>query len=400
MGFADKLRSTINKVSGTVQTAANPLPDETSRKYYEIVYGLLSSVFEITDDKNTIFESDHRSESERTSYKKVPFDGIKKCVEFHIGESCDDELLSSILSDYFGGGGYEKRTSYFRYSRGEHGEECLKTHLSYMKVPTAKAEKLIEINSQLDSSNPYMCSREELYNTCFKDIFDEIKAEFVHVLDVVEDRETSISFENETTRIRDNNSIFLEGLTRIRDKYEKVLGETLFNDALLSIAFDSFWNGKPFTKKCFLNSFYYQMAYRSQEVGRLQYFASIALRAVRFEKYGKNKSDYTSIADEECRDFILTFDSYENALKNHPFDRDDFIGEQVKEIQKLGFIMWLFFRKMDRNSPEEIYLFDYVCNLAWKDIASMYEYEINVDAAEITHMLFNFALNFHDEIKT
>ena len=79
MGFADKLRSKINKVSDTVQGAVDnaqsgfdPLPDETSKKYYEIAYGLLSSIYWEKEQ-----EDFYHKKTKEIFYEKVHFNTIK-----------------------------------------------------------------------------------------------------------------------------------------------------------------------------------------------------------------------------------------------------------------------------------------------------------------------------------
>ena len=44
MGFFDKLREVANKAVDSVQSVNDPLPNETAKQYYEIVYGALGSL--------------------------------------------------------------------------------------------------------------------------------------------------------------------------------------------------------------------------------------------------------------------------------------------------------------------------------------------------------------------
>lgn len=124
MGFADKLRSTINKVSDTAQAAGDPLPDETSRKYYEIAYGLLSSVCHTECDRDLLL----MKEVEKTTYDIVPFDAVKKYIEYHLNQPCDENKLLSILDNFFNQG-YNNRT-YKRYVGGTEGDAFIRSNLA------------------------------------------------------------------------------------------------------------------------------------------------------------------------------------------------------------------------------------------------------------------------------
>ena len=69
MGLFDKLRDTVTKAVDVVQSNYTPLADETSKEYYEIIYGLLASV------------------------GSVSYNGIKNYVEHCTSISCDEEKL-------------------------------------------------------------------------------------------------------------------------------------------------------------------------------------------------------------------------------------------------------------------------------------------------------------------
>ncbi len=346
MGFADKLRSTINKVSGTAQAAADPLPDETSRKYYEIAYGLMSSVCHTDCTHSVLLDK----EIEKTHYDIVPFDAVKKYIEYHLNQPCDENKLLSILDNYFYVWRDGKRI-YHRYTGGTEGEAFIRSDLATKKLPVLKINQLIEINNELDQTKIYRCTRDEFYNICYSDIFSEIESGYSDVLDVVE-------------RTGKTEHLF-EGIHRIAKKYLYVIDDIATRDMIHKAIANSFYEGNENVKKIILEEF----CKRDINDGdaHLYLFASkVAVRAWHFEKYEQNQATYTPITEDECRNFVLNSKVYMKEVEEHPFDRDTHIVKWVDIIKKsMSF-------SCDYSNGEDKYFIDAVCNLTWKEASEYF----------------------------
>ena len=381
MGFADKLRSKINKVSDTVQGAVDnaqsgfdPLPDETSKKYYEIAYGLLSSIYWEKEQ-----EDFHHKKTKEIFYEKVHFNTIKNYIEYHSGEACDVEKLHSILNNYFDKSSNSEEFSRFSSIRDYF---ILRNNLQNKKIPSKKIENLVEINKELDRTQAYVCSKDAILDICFKDAINEIKAKFDNVLTIVEEY---------------RDSKFLdEGLGRIRKECNETLPSTLADSIIKKVFLDSFYSGNSIITKCSVNFFIRYAVIEHAEAFGLSdcfpHFSALSLKALHFEHYGNNKENYSPITDEECRDFVLNNKLYTDALRSHPFDKDEYINKFVAEIKEAcNYISnYFFLRDLDYAVSEDAHFIDNICNLAWKKIAGIYT-EQPEDCNSIVNLFYSFA---------
>ena len=147
MGFLDKLRGAANKAVDAVQSINNPLPNETAKKFYEIVYGLL------------------------TSFGGVNYNGIKNYVEYHIGQQCDETTLQQVVV-WFSDPQSDKKV----YYRPTEGVLTSRAHFNDKGYTVQKVEKLIEINKALEATPTYRCTFEEGCDICYKDILEVVES--------------------------------------------------------------------------------------------------------------------------------------------------------------------------------------------------------------------------------
>ena len=340
MGLFDKLKSAIDTVVDTVKDSAqggsDPLQDETIKKYYEIIYGMqLSTGRGYLAPKENII--------------------AKRYVEFYLEQPCDETKLEKAL------------------------ELCNST---LGTIPNNKLEEqLYEFNKELKAAKKYVCKKTELYRICEPEVITEIKAEYDKILNIVKDNI--------------NHAIFAEGLTKkIREKYSCV-NDSMKADYLTYIAIaDSFIDGNSITQKLvleYLFDIYKNRVNNSNPESfekPLDVITKMALKALHFEKYGKNKSEYISITESDCREFILNDKYYKEKLDKHPFDQERYIKTYVDNI-----MCWNIFR-IDYSSHKDYELFwfkaigdyfeDMVCNLAWKTIAENYTESINAEGENIS----------------
>lgn len=217
---------------------------------------------------------------------------------------------------------------------------------------------------------------------CFKDAINDIKAKFDNVLTIVEEY---------------GEFKFLdEGLGRIRKKCNEKLPSTLADSIIKKVFLDSFYSGNPIITKCSVNFFIHYAVVKHADAFGLSdcfpHFSALSLKALHFEHYGNNKENYSPITDEECRDFVLNNKLYTDALRSHPFDKDEYVNKFVAEIKEAcNYISKYFFlRDLDYAVSEDAHFIDNICNLAWKKIAGIYT-EQPEDYNSIANLFYSFA---------
>ena len=132
MGFFDKLRDAANKAVNTVQSTNDPLPNETAKQYYEIVYGALGSL------------------KVGASYK-----ALKKYIEFYTGQQCDETILQQVLIWFSEPRGSAK--VYLGLTEGALRSRA-NSVVKEKGITPNKVEKIMEINKSLDLTPKYRCS--------------------------------------------------------------------------------------------------------------------------------------------------------------------------------------------------------------------------------------------------
>ncbi len=344
MGLFDKVREVVN----TLQNSNAPLSDETERTYYEIAYGLLSL------------------------FSHVHYDGIKKYVEFHISQTCDEAKLQRALSNF---GVEAAKKLYWRYAT----KEVLRSKKSGEKGFTdQKIEKLIEINQYLDESKKYRCSKEKAFDICYKDIFPEIKSEYEKVIEI-----------SETHGI----SHFREGAYRIIKKYQDRIGEYVLAEMIRSLTREKFIEGNHTVKIIVLA--YLRLELCDKKITSFKKFrvASVALKALHFEAFGQTENEYSTISEEECKEFVLNNDMFISEIDEHPYDTDKYTREFIDNIINATLFDSLsvydnFWMPLSKGDP---YYADMVCNHFWKFVADKYDDGESTDINDVFDIIFDYA---------
>lgn len=269
MGLFDKFK-----------TSNNPFEDETTKTYYEMVYGLLSSI------------------------PAMSFEGIKKYVEFHSGNQIADETLKQLLRCFAG----PLRNGYSKYS-----DDQIEAYLSICKFSRKKIKGIVALNNELDQSKTYRSTKEQVYDICFKEALQKIESEYEVVLNVV--KTNGVKF-------------YEEGVDKIRRKYNSVVGEELCAEHIHNITVKLFSEGNAIVEKIYMAYVCHILKSRKKE----SQIASVVLRAVHFEKYGKNIDGYETITKDDCRNFVLNNTDFSSQIDEHPYEREKYIDRFTKEI--------------------------------------------------------------------
>lgn len=334
MGLFDKLREVVNTVVDSTQGTSDPLSDDVVKKYYEMIYGMRTS---LTWSGNESADENSRA---------------RRYVEFLLGESCDNEK-------------FKKAVELINLSRTDYPKTKLE-------------EQLKAFNKSLKEEKKYGCKMDIAYNVCYKELVEEFQSEYDRIIDVIKDDV--------------NCKLFGQGIRkRIHEKYVEKIGYSMTEDITQIVIANSFLEGNSVTRKVVLDYLLdiYNNRVNNRKIDEFENRASqiekMALKALHFEKYGKDKTGYISITDDDCRKFILNDASYKKKLAEHPFDQETYIERYIKNIME-----WSVFRK-DYSSYDKDTLFwfgvcddyfiDAACNLVWREIAKEYTECVN-DAGE------------------
>lgn len=414
MAFTDKLRSTLNKTVDGIQSINNPFPDDTYKKYYEIVYGLFSSIQEY-----------------------VEYDNIKVFVEHHLEGTCDEDKLKKILL-YF--------NEFHEGYRLFYSEQNLKDYCFSKSFPAQKTEKLIATNRELNESKTYRYEIIDVYNIFFKDAIEKIKLEYTTIVDnakiqgsnyftqslkdIYENYKNIIDTEP-LTKIMFNicykdvveyitldfNEIidtitnignsylyhFNEGLTVLKRKYYFIFEyeySSLFYGIIKSLIHDAVYAGNEIVEEFMISEIFYLPRTESPSeefrLTTLYKSATMAVRAWHFEKGSQKHDEYSSVTYDEYREFVLTRTEYKQKIEKHPFEKETYIQKYINYISdKENFHSIL----SDRDND---YLFDLICNLAFKKALEYFDIEYsdveleleNISDAEAESRIYGLIVDY------
>ncbi|MBE6756801.1 MAG: hypothetical protein E7555_10145 [Ruminococcaceae bacterium] len=345
MGLFDKFKSAvdtaadaINKTIELSQKINDPLADPMVKKYYEITYGLIKTI------------------------GQAGYDAIKKYIEYHLGEPCDETTLRKTLECY-SYGSYTGCPLYDIIEVNPFGDNN-------------KNKKLDEVNKVLNTLNLYRCAKEEAYDICFKKEIEEITSEFENVVNVVD----KYGFKH-----------LEEGMHRIYTNHYKNMGPEHYYNSIHMVVKKKFLEGNSAVETILVTCLDHA-AYEYKKIDGPLRIASIVLRALNFEKHGDSEEGYTSFTKDECLDFVTNNEYYMDATKGraekNPFDTIDYNADFANQIIDIDIMSGKdiinpkisYRKKADRWMPDyktEPYYTDKVCNLYWKHIIKD-NYEENI----------------------
>ena len=342
MGFFDKLRDTvntakesINKAMEAAQNANDPLSDPVVKKYFEIICGMRHS-FLATGPAFLATGPEPVTENVLA----------KKYVEYFLGEACDEQKLQKTLELY---------------------------NISRTEFPNDKTEEILsDFRKSLRNSTNYTLGYYEAHKIFYQDEIKETEVAYDKILDVIRDNV--------------NYKLFTQGV--------RSLGK---NSALINIAIaNSFNNGNPITQQIvleyFIDIFINRM--RNEQGWLLDPHDAVALatiKALHFDKYGADKTNYPTISDEEYRDFVLNVNYYKKAIYKNPFatqaEIEKLIEKFIKYIRESEILYSPYSSYKSRDyyhiTCVDDYNCDCICYHAWKQISEAREW-VNRDDDDIS----------------
>ncbi len=345
MGLFDKLKSaidtatdTINKTIESSQNVKDPLADPMVKKYYDVTYGLMKTI------------------------RQASYDVIKKYIEYQLQEPCDETILQKALECYWGSPLYHIIT-----------ENTFRDD---------KQKKIEEVNKVLDTLNLYRCTKEEVYNICFKKEIEEITSEFENVLNVVNE----YGFKH-----------LEEGVRRIHTNYYETIGFDTCNGIIHMVIKKKFFEDNLITKTILITALDHATFRYNQINGSLR-IAAIVLRALNFNNSNSSEDDYATITKVTCLEFVSNNEEFVEKAKqlkaDNPFDSTNHIENFAESILNVDIMSGTYsetkFAEREcwmPNYETEPYYADKVCYLYWKHIAEQ-SGNNSTDANDIYDMIW------------
>lgn len=362
MGLFDKLKEAVNTVVDTVKETAQgindsnqgvPPLDEETKKYYEIIYWMRTN--------QRWYGKESTDENSRA----------RKYIEFMLGEPCNEESFKKAVElTNLGHNYYPSNTKD-------------KLGIELNALDNKLNNELAEVNNKLrqglyeeaESLYKYNCDSEKAYRVCYSQLIEEIKALYNGILNVIKD---NVECEH-----------FIEGFNkRILEKFQKEYEH--IDMCMYIVISDSFFEENPITKKL-LFKFFIDVLYNrvnndlpNEYVSNADLIYSLALRAIHFENC--TQSEYTPIEYEECKNFVLSRPKYVEEIKNHPFEKEEYITKFTNKV-RTAYSFELAFSSFEEYDDfissynhsaltwakhRTTYFDDALANFAWKEIAKEY----------------------------
>ncbi len=270
-----------------LEMIAKSLTDDVIVKYYNITYALLSTI-----------------------KGGVTFAGIAKYVAFQLGGMYNAQTLNQVVEMFEQSGtcnGYSENDGKI-YSLGNH----IAAQTLYLN------RHVFGIASQdFVPAKPYKCSIEEAYRICYPGVMEKINTDYQKIIDVVSTR--SITY-------------FKDGVNRGRTTYRDLIGNASYEEYIRYLTKKLYLEGNTVVERVLYQCL--DAALWSQQ--KMDSVASVALRALHFKKYNGAVDAYTSVSEEECRNFVLNNDEYTSVIQQHPFDEEETILGCIGGINGAG----------------------------------------------------------------
>lgn len=324
MGLFDKLRGavdsavnvakdSINKAAEVVQTKVE---ESAQRKVNPLDDPIIRKYFAIANGMWFSLKTKPKVDDAKT----------RKYFAHFLGEECDLEKLQQV-------------SRLFELSLQD-----------YCGDPNGRAAR--DYRYSIKNSDTYKIECHQAHRMFCQDEIEKAKQEYQNVLDVIKD---NVNYEH-----------FSQGM-------RKVSGGQFIKNIVIA---DSFLDGNPITQELVL--FHLLEVYidkMNDETHNNLYdyhddVALLVLKAFHFEKFDGNKESYTTIADEDYRNFVLNVGYYKSEIDDNPFDKEEYTQEFAQGIKKRKVFDSYLGDGIYHIECENDYFCDAVCNLAWKAMAS------------------------------
>lgn len=330
----------LRNVVSTTQSDNDPLADVVVKNYFEIICGM----------RHTFLSSG----PEKVSDNEI----AKKYVEYFLGCSCDEEKLQKTLELY---------------------------NISRVDYPNNKTEAILsDFRKSLINSTRYCLNRHEACKMFYNNEILMAARELNEILEIIKN---NVNYRH-----------FSQGVQKMN--YSSAIKDIVITN--------SFFEDNPVMKQIVLeylvdtllgrmNSEKYNMLYDAHDD-----VALVVIKALHFEKHGKQREGYTTITDNEYRNFVLSVPYYNRVIEDNPFDKEKYIAKFTKGIKsrQVFYGVYSSFKDCFHITSIDDYFCDAICNLLWKTISQVCDWE-NSDGNLISESksmtdVFNMILTYLD----
>ena len=311
--------------------------DSPKKKYYDFTLNLLSTA------------------------KRLTKEDIKKCYRVKMGEDCDDAVLEAVLTKF--DTSTEPRTKETWYER------------------TIKQE----FDEKIPASLLLFKNADEVYDICFVEFRESIRVRFAEVLEAVKNCPDSIHLDRAIHAM-----ITLPGADYPHERIAwRVAGEEIVK---------RFYANDPTVTAIVEQRICGHLARAEKKDDLVTRIYAVVLRALHFEKYGKEVDSYSSITEGDCKNAVLNSQYYKKKFENEPYYKDSIVAGAASRILKdkaqlsCPMVGWAW----DRYALEDNHFVDALCHFVWKKITSEYEDGDTRDVEEIVDILYDYTQNSAD----
>lgn len=332
--------------------------DETVAKYYTITLGLLNSIYTYHHEGATV-------------------EGIKRYIEFHTKDACDEDILSCALE-------------HFESFTEPDNETCEGTSILMYRLTNKQSSLIIlghDTENKCPDIKPYTLSPYEAYKICYPEITESLKTDCISVLNVM-DLKQAIQFE--------------QGIKKVEEKHEPVIGKHAVRSCIYAIIKDLYLEGDNRMKSVLLDRMAYYLYKQMMTNAGSKYtvesrmnFAeeqaiAITVRALHFEQSSRSIDDYTDVSESFCAQLLTEVEHFKVKMAamvaKNPFEYtiEKLSTRDAQRIIKNRSIYSEYTQYCHTNflpdSYSDVYYFDSLCYEYWK---SVIEQNQNVDSSDI-----------------
>lgn len=303
MGFLDKLREKLEEVLET--------GDSPKKKYYDFILNVLTTA-------NCMSEKD-----------------IKKCYKAKMGEDCDEAVLSAVLEKF--------ETS--KVSRSD---------VTWYQRTTKQV-----FDERVPESQWLFKTVDEIYDLCYSDFRESVRARFAEVLDTVKGCADDFHLEQACEAMMKYPSSPCPHTT---------LAGQVMGGEMIRLFFANDPTAVSIVMKCLYSNLVYSYSNYSEKTIALLY--AIALRAMHFEQFGTAEDGYVSITAEDCTNAVLNSKYYQKQIAETPYYKDSIVTCGAKAILETKPIYSTHDWTWDCWAIKNPRFVDAACHKLWKQLSS------------------------------
>lgn len=346
MGLFDKLKEAVGNA---IESSMNGPMNEEEKYYFDIVLNTLHTV------------------------RNLEKENIKAFIEHKTGKACPEATLESVLQKF------ESFTE-------------PKTKKMFYRLTSTQSSR-----ADYKSGGTSWYTKEEIASVCFGDFEEEIRSKFASIYEVVLENPSESILKQGLSKITATlpRDIPDYGVCSYYQIATKVIGQEIAR---------LFYDGDSLIQEILCDSALSQLDYNLTNNAHcyIPHLYAFALRALHYEKADKTAENYVSITKDDCREAVNQSETYQDDIKERPFDKEDILRAAVNSIFESTILPVHDQTDWQYVIAQDIFAVDAVCFFAWKNIAARVEEtaETVEDAVHILHHYLQHAEEYEDSENT